>query len=115
MDNPPTPPNEPGWLDEFERMANEQLSQGSACAQIHPVVAKWYGRLRESEPPASRDSVLQAIACLATEILQDAPEDVMKAVTEHVSEDELSMFIEYVLMIGRAFEASLRSGELDDL
>jgi hypothetical protein len=109
------PTNEPNWLDEFEDMANDQLGEGSACEQVHPIIEKWYTDLLDGEPPMSRDSVMQAMACLSTEIMIDSPEDLMNAVLEHVTEDEVAAFIEYVLMVGRAFEISLRSGELDDL
>ena len=47
----------------------------------------------EGEPPASRDSVIQAMSCLSTEILYDSPEDVLEAVLKHVSEDDLAGFI----------------------
>lgn len=115
MSDFPTPPNEPDWLTEFEDMANDQLGEGSACEQVHPIVERWYTELLEGEPPASRDSVVQAMSCLATEILYDSPEEILSAVMEHVSEEELAAFIEYVLLVGRAFEISLRDGELDDL
>jgi hypothetical protein len=40
---------------------------------------------------------------------------VLEEVLKHVDEDALAGWIENVLMIGRAFEIALRSGELDDL
>jgi hypothetical protein len=109
------PQSDPDWLDEFEDMANDRLGEGSACEQVHPIIDKWYTKLLEGEPPTSRDSVVQAMSCLATEILYDSPEDLVNAVLEKVSEDEVAAFIEYVLLVGRAFEISLRNGELDDL
>src|SRR5690606_26382652 len=115
MSDYPNPPDEPDWLTEFEDMANDQLGEGSACEQVHPIIESWYTRLLQGEPPASRDSVIQAMSCLATEILYDSPEEILSAVMEHVSEEELAAFIEYVLLVGRAFEISLRNGELDDL
>ena len=66
-------PQEPDWLDEFEDLANRELGEGSSCEQVHPIVERWYHEAMQPEPPASRDSVLQAMACLATEILYDAP------------------------------------------
>jgi hypothetical protein len=69
----------------------------------------------QNEPTPSRDSVLQAMACLSTEILYDAPDDVLDAVLEHIDEEALAGWIEYVLMVGRAFEVALRNGDLDDL
>lgn len=108
-------PNEPDWLDEFQDLANRELSEGSSCEQVHPVVERWYRGLMQSEPPSSRDSVLQAMACLSTEILYDAPEDVLDSVLEHIDEEALAGWIEYVLMVGRAFEIALQKGELDDL
>ena len=108
-------PQEPDWLDEFRDLANRELGEGSSCEQIHPIVERWYRGLAETEPPASRDSVLQAMACLSTEILYDSPENVREEILKHVDEDTLAGWIEYVIMIGRAFEAGLRSGDLDDL
>jgi hypothetical protein len=115
MNEEPLIPGEPEWLDEFQELANRELDDGSSCEQVHPVIEHWYHGLMQSEPPPSRDSVLQAMACLSTEILYDAPDDVLEAVLEHVDEEALAGWIEYVLMIGRAFEISLKKGELDDL
>jgi hypothetical protein len=108
-------PNDPDWLDDFEELANRELADGSSCEQVHPVVERWYRRLMEQEPPPSRDSVLQAMACLSTEILYDAPDDVLEEVLKHLDEDTLAGWIEYILMVGRAFEIALKSGDLDDL
>lgn len=115
MSNEPLIPGEPDWLDEFQDLANRELADGSSCDQVHPVIERWYRNLMENEPPTSRDSVLQAMACLSTEILYDSPEDVLESVLEHIDEEALVGWIEYVLMVGRAFEASLHKGELDDL
>ena len=115
MNDFPNSTNEPDWLDEFEDMANKELGDGSACEQVHPIVEKGYNELLEGEPPTSRDSVIQAMSCLSTEILYDSPEDVLEAVLKHVSEDDLAGFIEYVLRVGRAFEIALQNGALDDL
>jgi len=115
MNVEPLSQNEPDWLDEFRELANRELAEGSSCEQVHPVVERWYRNLMQNEPPPSRDSVLQAMACLSTEILYDAPDDVLDAVLEHVDEEALAGWIEYVLMVGRAFEISLRNGDLDDL
>lgn len=115
MTNEPLTPGEPDWLDEFQDLANRELADGSSCDQVHPVIERWYRNLMQNEPPASRDSVLQAMACLSTEILYDSPEDVLEAVLEHIDEEALVGWIEYVLMVGRAFEAALQKGELDDL
>lgn len=108
-------PPEPDWLDEFRDLANRELGQGSSCDQVHPIVERWYHNLMSSEPLPSRDSVLQATACLSTEVLHDAPEELLREILKHVSEDALASWVEYVLTIGRAFEAALRSGDLDDL
>lgn len=107
--------DDPEWLDEFQELADQQLGDGSSCEQVHPIVERWYEKTMQSEPPESRDAVMQAMACLTTEILYNTPDNVLEAVLEHVSEDELAGWIEFVLMVGRAFESSLRSGELDDL
>jgi hypothetical protein len=82
---------------------------------VHPIVERWYRHLMEHEPPDSRESIMQAMACLSTEILYDTPDAVLKEVLNHVDEDTLANWIEYVLMIGRAFERGLRNGDLDDL
>lgn len=37
--------NQPDWLEEFENLANDQLDEGSACDQIHPIIAAWYKEL----------------------------------------------------------------------
>ncbi len=108
-------PPEPDWLDEFRDLANRELGAGSSCEQVHPIVERWYRHLLSSDPPSSRDSVLQAVACLSTEVLHDAPDELLREILKHVNEDALAGWIEYVLMIGRAFESGLRSGELDDL
>lgn len=106
----------PDWLEEFEQLANEHLNEGSACKQIHPIMERWYDRLMQSEPPTSRDSVLQAIACLSTEIVFDMPDELMDVFTIGDGDDvELSMWVQEILMIGRAFQLALQSGELDDL
>lgn len=108
-------PDEPDWLDDFEEFANRQLGDGSSCEQVHPIIEKWYRDLLQKEPPYSRPSVQQATACLATEILYDSPQEVLDEVMKHIDEDTLAVWIEYVLTIGRALEASLRDGGLDDL
>lgn len=108
-------PNEPDWLDEFRELADRELGEGSSCEQVHPIVENWYQGLLTTEPPLSRDSVLQAMACLSTEILYDAPEELVEEVLKHVDEDTMAGWIEYILMIGRAFEIALQKGELDDL
>ncbi len=115
MSDQPSSPQDPKWLDEFEDLANRELADGSSCEQVHPVVEKWYHQLMQHEPPASRDAVMQAMACLSTEILYDAPQEVLEEVLKHVDEDALASWIEYMLMIGRAFEVALHNGDLDDL
>jgi hypothetical protein len=108
-------PNDPRWLDEFEDLANRQLEDGSSCDQVHPVVEHWFNRLMESEPPPSRPSVMQAMACLSTEVLQNLPEGLVEDLLEHMDEDDLALWVEHILLVGRAFEIALRKGELDDL
>jgi hypothetical protein len=39
----------------------------------------------------------------------------MDSLLEYVDEDELAAWVEHVLLVGRAFEISLRKGDLDDL
>ncbi len=107
--------NDPRWLDEFEDLANRQLEDGSSCEQVHPVVERWFHDLMEGEPPVSRPSIEQAMACLSTEVLYSAPDDLVDSLLEHMDEEELAVWIEQVLLIGRAFEISLRNGDLDDL
>jgi hypothetical protein len=109
------PQNDPKWLEEFQELANQQLGEGSSCEQVHPVVERWLTKLFESEPPTSRPSVEQAMACLTTEMLNLLPEEVLDTVLETMDEDELIIWVETVLLIGRAFETSLNNGELDDL
>lgn len=116
MTDQPIPGNEPDWLDDFESMADDILDDGSACEQIHPIVARWFDKLMDGDPPASRDSVMQAMACLATEVLNNSPEEIFdKMITDENTEEEVSLWIEHILLVGRAFEIALRGGELDDL
>lgn len=116
--NPPGAFDDPEWLNQFEEMANRtlgELDSDASCEQVHPVVEGWYEKLMEGEPPPSRDSILQAMACLSTEIMNQIPDDMFEQVVDVVGEDELAGWVEYVLMIGRAFEISLRNGEFDDI
>lgn len=106
---------DPRWLDEFEDLANQELEEGSSCDQIHPIVENWFDRLMETEPPVSRPSVMQAMACLSTEILNKSPEEMMDNLLQHVDEDDLALWVEHILLVGRAFEIGLQQGELDDL
>jgi hypothetical protein len=105
----------PQWLDEFEDLANRELEEGSSCEQVHPIVERWFQNLMEGDPPESRDSVMQAMACLSTEILYNSPDEFIETLVEHMGEDDLAMWIEHILLIGRAFEIALRNGDLDDL
>jgi hypothetical protein len=121
MNDKPVPsgaPDDPEWLDEFQELANRELSEldeGASCEQVHPVVARWYEDLMQSEPPESRDSIAQAMACLSTELINQIPDEAFDELMEIMGEDELAAWVEYVLMIGRAFESSLRRGDFDDL
>lgn len=108
-------PDDLNWLDEFQELANDQLDDGSSCEQVHPIIERWFTKLMEGEPPESRDSVAQAMACLATEVMYNTPEDFLEALMENVDEDDLVLWIEHLLLVGRAFEIALRKGELDDL
>lgn len=119
----------PNWLEEFEDLANTQLGEGSACKQIHPIIEGWYSHLMNGEPPLSRPSVMQAIACLSTEIIADMPEDLLELLgleedetesdelddEDEAANNELMFWIQEILMIGRAFQIALDSGQLDDL
>lgn len=117
MSDQSLPPEDrrPQWWDEFEEMADQQLEAGASCEQVHPVVERWFDQLMAAEPPVSRPSVEQALACLTTEILNTAPDDLMESLLESVTEEDLASFVEQLLHIGRAFERSLQNGELDDL
>ncbi len=111
------PPDDRGtnWWDEFEDLADRQLEAGASCEQVHPVVERWFEQLMAHDPPVSRPSVEQALACLTTEILNSAPDEIFQQLMEAMTEDELAGFVEQVLRIGQAFERSLHNGELDDL
>ncbi len=118
MDNQSSSPDDPRWLDEFEDLANRELDDldtETSCEQVHPVVERWFDQLMENDPPESRPSVAQAMACLATEVLFNSPDELIEKLMEQVGEDEAAMWIENILLIGRAFEISLRNGDLDDL
>ncbi len=112
----PHPQNDsPNWLDDYEDLANDQLGNGSSCQQIHPIVETWFSKLMDGDPPESRDSVIQAISCLATEVLYSSPENLIEPIIKDIGEDELAIWIEQILLIGRSFEIALQKGELDDL
>lgn len=117
MDNETQPPEDrkPQWWDEFEELADQELEAGASCEQVHPIISRWFEQLLTAEPLASRPSIDQAAACLTTEILNSAPEEMIDQLLQIVDEDEVAQFIEQVLYIGRAFERALHNGELDDL
>jgi hypothetical protein len=103
------------WLDEFEQLANEQLDQGSACEQVHPIVENWLNDWLDSDFPEPRSSVSQALACLASEMLDNAPESILDTLLEHCDEDEVFAWVQGVLLTGQAFQKGLDDGLLDDL
>lgn len=112
-------PEDPKWLHDIQELADQILGaqeNGSACEQVHPIIAEWYEQTLQKEPPEARPSVWQAISCLATEVMLDAEDDdTLSGLFENVDEDALGMWIEDILMLGRAMEIALRKGELDDL
>ncbi|MAS37880.1 MAG: hypothetical protein CL610_28045 [Anaerolineaceae bacterium] len=114
MDKKPSP-NDPEWLRQIEELANAQLGSGSSCEQVHPIVARWFEALMDTDPPESRDSVVQATSCLATEVLFSSPDHIIGSLLEQVDEDEAALWIEQIIMVGRAFEIALHNGDLDDL
>ncbi|NLX08439.1 MAG: hypothetical protein GXY36_02165 [Chloroflexi bacterium] len=105
----------PDWLDEFEDLANEKLGEGSACEQIHPIVAAWYQEVMAGDPPESRDAVWQAMQCLTTEVLNDIPTSIAEALEDDNLQEELSDWVTELLLVGRAFQTALNNGRLDDL
>lgn len=115
MNDQSSPNDYPKWLKAFEELANSQLGEGSACEQIHPIVARWFDELMESDPPESRQSVVQAMSCLATEVLYSSPDHIIDPLLDSTDEDDVAVWIEQILLIGRAFEIALRNGDLDDL
>lgn len=117
MNDHPEHENSPDWLRPIEDLANEQLGDGhgSACDQVHPIVARWFEELMQGDPPPSRDAVQQAVSCLATEVYYSTPEEVSEALENALDEEDVLLWVEQILLIGRAFEGALRSGELDDL
>lgn len=108
-------PQNPNWLDEFEDLANEELVEGSACEQVHPIVARWYEEVMANDPPTSRDAVWQAMHCLTTEVLEDVPPEIANVLAEHDIEDVFEEWVTELLLIGRAFQLALDNGRLDDL
>ncbi len=115
MSEYPDHEDSPDWLRSIEDLANEQLGDGSACDQVHPIVARWFEQLMQGEPPLSRDAVQQALSCLATEVYYSTPEEVVEALEQALDEEDVILWVEQILLIGRAFECALRKGELDDL
>lgn len=112
-DESSTPMND--WLDEFSKNAENALSEGSGCAQIHPVVEAWFERLMEGGLPEQRPSVEQALACLSTEILSITPLSIRQTLFKHCDDDELASWLQNLLAIGQAFQIGLDRGQLDDL
>jgi len=47
--------------------------------------------------------------------LNNSPEYLVDPVVDEAGEDEMAVWIEQILLIGRAFEIALRDGEFDDL
>ena len=111
------PENEgPGWLDEFEDLAEEQLGDGSACKQVHPIIEKWYQEwLDDDDEPEVRSSVEQAMSCLTTEIVSNTPDAILNALLENCDEDEVLDWVQNILATGKAFQTALDNGNLDDL
>jgi hypothetical protein len=103
------------WLEDFERMADEELGGGSACDQIHPIVERWLHEWLDSDIPTPRSSVSQAVACLATEIVGNSPEHILNVLMEQCEEDDVLQWIQGILITGQAFQKALDSGRLDDL
>jgi len=107
--------NQPDWLEEIERFANEQLDDGSACEQVHPIVAAWYRELMAGDPPEARDSVWQALQCLTTEVLNDIPLSLVEVLAPKELDEDLADWVTEILLVGRAFQLALDRGRLDDL
>jgi hypothetical protein len=82
---------------------------------VHPIVERWLQEWLDSELPTPRSSVSQAVACLATEIINNAPEQIANVLMEHCDEDDVLQWIQGVLVTGQAFQSALDSGRLDDL
>lgn len=112
--NEPMQPDDPEWLKKFQELADEQLGHGSACEQVHPIIEQWYNDILAEDPPESRDSVLQAMACLSTELIMDAPDEVADML-EYLDEEEVSGWVQHILLVGRAMQIALDKGDLDDL
>jgi hypothetical protein len=110
-----TKDNDLNWLNDFEEMADEKLGDGSACDQIHPIVERWLDEWLESDIPAPRSSVAQALACLATEVLNIMPESIVDALMAQCDEEEIYEWVQSILITGGAFQAALDKGRLDDL
>jgi hypothetical protein len=115
MSDAPNAQDSPDWLNPYQELADEQLGHGSSCEQVHPIIADWFTKLMAGDPPESRDSVVQAVSCLATEVLYSSPDHLTEPLLQNLSEDDVAIWIEQILLIGRALEISLRSGDLDDL
>ena len=104
------------WLEEFQLLANDQLIEGSACDQVHPLIEDWLDELLDGGPPDSRDSVWQATSCLTSEIMYKmTPENILEKLQQDFSEDEVATWLESIVLIGRAFQMALDNGRLDDL
>lgn len=110
-----TEENDLGWLNEFEDMADRRLGNGSACEQIHPIVEHWLDEWLDSEMEPPRSSVSQALACLATEVISNTPDHILNVLMEHCDEEDISQWVQGILITGQAFQDALTNGRLDDL
>jgi hypothetical protein len=109
-------PGKPDWLEEFEILANTELTEGTACTQVHPIVEVWLEELLAGDPPDGRDSVWQAMSCLTTEVIDKiTPDDILDVLQQNFEHEEVAAWLESVLLVGRAFQIALDNGRLDDL
>ncbi|MBZ0306198.1 MAG: hypothetical protein K8I82_09035 [Anaerolineae bacterium] len=109
--------NDLNWLNEFEELAEEVLGEQETppCYQVHPLVSDWYEETFADEGLDLRSSVMQALACLVTEVMADMPENIFNILAENVDEEEVAVWLHEILQVGRAFERALNTGRLDDL
>jgi len=111
-----TKSNKLDWLDEFEHLANDILSESPTCdhAVIERAVKTWYETiLNEDYLMPAKQATTAAVASLATEVLTDMPQCVYNKLQDDSSTPELVTWVQEILMLGRCLEHALHTKQLN--
>jgi len=102
------------WVNSLFSQPSKPV-EPSSCRQVHPIIAAWLSDWLSRTPPQARPSIQQAIACLSAEVLVVTPPGLRKLFLEQCDADEVSEWIQDLLVIGQAFQRALDRGQFDDL